>query len=181
MSRIGKQPVAIPSGVTVEAKGRSVSVKGPKGTLSLELRPEVDLKVEGTEACVELTGTGGAREARAFHGLTRALINNMVAGVTKGFEKRLEIHGVGWNAQVQGQKVVLNIGFCHPVDISLPQGVSAECPNNTSIVITGADKQAVGQLAAEIRAVRPPEPYKGKGIRYQGEYVRRKAGKSFGS
>lgn len=181
MSRIGKQPVAIPSGVTVEAKGRSVSVKGPKGTLSLELRPEVDLKVEGTEACVELTGTGGAREARAFHGLTRALINNMVAGVTKGFEKRLEIHGVGWNAQVQGQKVVLNIGFCHPVDIPLPQGVSAECPNNTSIVITGADKQAVGQVAADIRAVRPPEPYKGKGIRYQGEYVRRKAGKSFGT
>ena len=113
MSRIGKQPVAIPSGVTVEAKGRSVSVKGPKGTLSLELRPEVDLKVEGTEACVELTGTGGAREARAFHGLTRALINNMVAGVTKGFEKRLEIHGVGWNAQVQGQKVVLNLSLIH--------------------------------------------------------------------
>ena len=181
MSRIGKQPVTIPSGVTVEAKGREVSVKGPKGSLSIELRPEVELEVEGNQACVGLSGSGGAREARAFHGLTRALINNMVAGVTKGFEKKLEIHGVGWNAQVQGQKVVLNIGFCHPVDIPLTGGVTAECPNNTSIVIRGADKQAVGQVAADIRAVRPPEPYKGKGIRYQGEFVRRKAGKSFGS
>lgn len=181
MSRIGKQPVTIPSGVTVEAKGREVSVKGPKGNLSFELRPEVQLEVEGNQASVGLTGTGAAREARAFHGLTRALLNNMVTGVTQGFEKKLEIHGVGWNAQVQGQKVVLNIGFCHPVDIPLVGGVTAECPNNTSIVIRGANKQAVGQVAADIRAVRPPEPYKGKGIRYQGEFVRRKSGKSFGS
>ena len=122
-----------------------------------------------------------ARAARAYHGLTRALVSNMVVGVTKGFEKKLEIIGVGWNAKLQGTKVVLNIGFCHDVPIQLPDGVSAECPNPTQIVLTGSDKQMVGQTAAVIRAVRPPEPYKGKGIRYQGEYVKRKAGKSFGS
>lgn len=181
MSRIGKQPVPIPAGVTVESKGRSVSVKGPKGSLAMELRPEVELSVEGSEARVGLTGAGVPREARAFHGMTRALLDNMVHGVSKGFEKRLEIHGVGWNAQAQAKKVVLNIGFCHPVEIDLPEGVTAECPNATSIVIAGYDRQKVGQIAADIRAVRPPEPYKGKGIRYQGEQVRRKAGKSFGS
>jgi large subunit ribosomal protein L6 len=182
MSRIGKQPVAIPAGVTVTAGGdRQVTVKGPKGSLSMGLRPEVEVEVDASTATVGLTGSGGQREARAFHGLTRALLANMVSGVTAGFEKKLEIRGVGWNAQAQPKKVVLNIGFCHTVDIALPDGVAAECPNPTAIVLTGCDKQAVGQVAAEIRAVRPPEPYKGKGIRYQGEYVRRKAGKSFGS
>jgi len=181
MSRIGKQPITIPAGVTVESKGRRVDVKGPNGALTMDLRPEVDLEVEGPKAQVVLNGSGAPRQARAFHGMTRALLNNMVLGVSKGFQKRLEIVGIGWNVQAQAKKVVLNIGFCHPVEIPLPDGVSAECPNPTAITITGADKQAVGQLAAEIRAVRPPEPDKGKGIRYQGEYVRRKAGKTFGS
>jgi large subunit ribosomal protein L6 len=181
MSRIGKAPITVPGGVTVDAKGSDVTVKGPKGTLSMSVRPEVAVRLDGSSATVELTGHGPAREARAFHGMTRALLNNMVTGVTEGFVRRLDIVGVGWNASVQGQKIVLNIGFCHPVDIALPQGIAAECPNPTQIVITGADKQAVGQLAAEIRAVRPPEPYKGKGVRYNGEFVRRKSGKSFGA
>jgi large subunit ribosomal protein L6 len=181
MSRIGKQPVPIPSGVTVASAARRVSVKGPKGDLAIDLRPEIDVAVEDGKVMVSTNGSGSDRQARAFHGMTRALLSNMVAGVTKGFEKRLEILGVGWNAKVQGTKVVLNIGFCHPVDVALPKGIAAECPNPTTIIITGPDKQSVGQCAAEIRAVRPPEPYKGKGIRYNGEYVRRKAGKSFGS
>jgi len=181
MSRIGKQPVTIPAGVTITAGAqRSVQVKGPKGSLNLTLRPEIDLAIEGSQATLTPNGSGAARQARAFHGMTRALVQNMVTGVTTGFTKKLEIVGVGWNAKVQGPKVVLNIGFCHPVEIDL-QGCSAECPNPTAITITGTDKQVVGQVAAEIRAVRPPEPYKGKGIRYQGEYVRRKAGKTFGS
>ena len=181
MSRIGKQPVPIPSGVTVATAGRRVSVKGPKGDLSIDLRPEIDVAVEAGQVLVTRNGSGSERQARAYHGMTRALLNNMVAGVTKGFEKRLEIQGVGWNAKVQGTQVVLNIGFCHPVEVDLPKGIAVECPKPTTIIITGADKQSVGQCAAEIRAVRPPEPYKGKGIRYIGEYVRRKAGKSFGS
>lgn len=181
MSRIGKAPVTLPGGVTVDVKGRDVTVKGPKGSLCISLRPEVELAVEGSEATVTLNGSGAPRQARAFHGMTRALVNNMVHGVTKGYEKKLEIVGVGWNAKAQGDKVVLNIGFCHDVPVQMPDGVKVETPNPTSIVITGIDKQAVGQIAAEIRAVRPPEPYKGKGIRYEGEYVRRKAGKSFGS
>ena len=139
------------------------------------------MKVEGNEAIVELSGAGGAREARAYHGLTRALINNMVVGVTQGFEKKLEIVGVGWNAKAQGQKVTLNIGFCHPVDVTMVAGVTVETPGPNQIVLTGADRQAVGQMAAQIRAVRKPEPYKGKGIRYKDEVVRRKSGKSFGA
>jgi len=181
MSRIGKAPIPIPAGVTVDAKGLDILVKGPKGTLGMTLRPEVAVDVADNTANVTLSGTGSPREARAFHGMTRALLNNMVTGVTKGFEKKLEIHGVGWNAKVQGNNIVLNIGFCHTVEVALPTGITAECPNPTAITITGSDKQAVGQIAAEIRAVRKPEPYKGKGIRYHGEYVRRKAGKSFGS
>lgn len=181
MSRIGKAPVPIPSGVQVDVKGRDVNVKGPKGTLTITLRPEVELAVEGSEANVTINGSGAPRAARAYHGLTRALVNNMVIGVTKGYEKKLEIVGVGWNAKAQGDKVVLNIGFCHDVPLKMPEGVKVETPSPTSIILTGPDKQAVGQVAAEIRSVRPPEPYKGKGIRYEGEYVRRKAGKSFGS
>jgi large subunit ribosomal protein L6 len=183
MSRIGKQPIPVPSGVTVAVAANSeVTVKGPGGTLKLPLRPEVKVDVEGANAIVEVTGTGSARQARAFHGMTRALLNNMVLGVTKGWEKKLDIIGVGWNASAQGpNKLQLNIGFCHPVDIQMPEGVTVETPRPTSIVIKGADRQAVGHIAAVIRKVRPPEPYKGKGIRYVGEYVRRKAGKSFGS
>lgn len=181
MSRIGKAPITIPGGVTIDVKGRDVNVKGPKGNLSITLRPEVEMAVEGSEATVTLNGSGAPRQARAFHGLTRALVANMVQGVDKGYQKKLEIVGVGWNAKAQGDKVVLNIGFCHDVPMSMPDGVKVETPSPTSIVLTGPDKQAVGQIAAEIRSVRPPEPYKGKGIRYEGEYVRRKAGKSFGS
>jgi large subunit ribosomal protein L6 len=182
MSRIGKQPIAIKSGVSIsQGADRSVTVKGPKGELSLRLRPEIDLAIEGDEAVVTKNGSGSSQEARAFHGMTRALLANMVEGVTEGFEKSLEIIGVGWNAAAQGDKVVLNIGFCHPVEIPMPKGVTVETPKPTSIVLRGADKQAVGQTAAVIRKVRPPEPYKGKGIRYIDEFVRRKAGKSFGS
>ena len=181
MSRIGKAPISIPGGVTIEAKNLEVSVKGPKGNLSITIRPEVKVSVEGAVAQVDLSGAGPARQARAYHGLTRALIQNMVIGVHTGFEKKLEIVGVGWNAKAAGNKVTLNIGFCHTVDVEMPKDVKIETPAPTQMVITGPDKQAVGQAAAEIRAVRPPEPYKGKGIRYVGEYVRRKAGKSFGA
>jgi len=181
MSRIGKLPIPLPSGVSIEEKSRTVTVKGPKGTLSIDLRPEVDVNVEGTVATVEPNGSGAAREARAFHGMTRALLANMVHGVHQGYEKSLEIIGVGWNAQGQGKKLTLNIGFCHPVVFDVPEGLEVETPKPVNIVIRGSDKQAVGQFAAVVRAVRPPEPYKGKGIRYVGEYVRRKQGKSFGS
>lgn len=181
MSRIGKQPVAIPAGVSFTARDRRVEVKGPKGSLGIDLRPEIDVKVEGQEILIQPNGRGGARQARAYHGLTRALVANMIEGVSKGFEKKLEIQGVGWNAQAQGNKIQLNIGFCHPVQIPMPAGVSVETPNNTTVILRGPDKQVVGQIAAVIRKVRPPEPYKGKGIRYAGEFVRRKSGKSFGS
>ncbi|QDU68825.1 50S ribosomal protein L6 [Engelhardtia mirabilis] len=182
MSRIGKAPVPIPSGVTVEFPDpRQVRVKGPKGTLEIQVRPEIDVALEDNNVQVSTNGSGPDRESGAYHGLTRALINNMVVGVSTGFEKGLEIVGVGWNAQAQGRKVVLNIGFCHQVEIALPDGIDAETPVPTQIVLRGVDKQAVGQVAARIRAVRPPEPYKGKGIRYVGEHVRRKSGKSFGS
>ena len=181
MSRIGQQPISIPSGVSVDLKGTQVAVKGPKGNLSMDLRPEVTVSVTDGAATVERTGTGSERNGRAFHGMTRAMLSNMVTGVTAGFSKKLEIQGVGWNAKAQGKKVVLNIGFCHPVEIEMPEGCTVECENPTSIQVSGPYKQVVGQIAARIRKTRPPEPYKGKGIRYVGEYVRRKAGKSFGT
>jgi large subunit ribosomal protein L6 len=182
MSRIGKAPINVPGGVEVKVAGADVTVKGPGGTLTMPVRPEVKVEVEGNTAKVDVTGTGSSRHARAFHGMTRALLNNMVLGVTKGWEKKLDIIGVGWNAKAQGPgQLILNIGFCHPVEIAMPQGVTVETPRPTSIIIKGADRQAVGHIAAVIRKVRPPEPYKGKGIRYVGEYVRRKAGKSFGT
>ena len=181
MSRIGSMPIQLPSGVSVEEKGREVTVKGPKGSLGLTLRPEISVTVDGGVVTLAPNGSGSAREARAFHGLTRSLLSNMVTGVTDGFSKALEIIGVGWNAKVQGKQLTLNIGFCHPVVLGLPDGVECETPKPTSIIVRGADKQAVGQFAANVRKVRPPEPYKGKGIRYEGEFVRRKAGKTFGS
>ncbi len=181
MSRIGRLPIAIPKGVEVQAAGRTVTVKGPKGSLSLELRGEVELDVQPKELVVRPNGKGGAIESRAYHGMTRALLGNMVTGVTKGYEKVLEIVGVGWNASGQGRKLTLNIGFCHPIVFEVPAGIEVETPKPVEIYLRGADKQAVGQFAATIRSVRPPEPYKGKGIRYRGEHVRRKAGKSFGS
>ena len=182
MSRIGLQPIAIPAGVSVDLKvSDEVAVKGPKGELKMSLRPEVRVSVADGVASIERSGAGSERDGRAFHGMTRAMLSNMVTGVTTGFSKKLEIKGVGWNAKVQGKKLVLNIGFCHPVDIQVPAGITIECEKPTLINISGADKQAVGHIAARIRKTRPPEPYKGKGIRYVGEYVRRKAGKSFGT
>ena len=183
MSRIGKKLVALPAGVTVEKTGdRQVVVKGPKGELRLKLRPEVDVAVDKGNVQVSQVEEGGEARARsAFHGMTRALLQNMVLGVTKGYEKKLEIVGVGWNAAAQGTKVVLNIGFNKPVTVEMPKGVQVGTPNPNNIVIFGPDKQAVGHIAAAIRRRRPPEPYKGKGIRYVGEVVRRKQGKSFGS
>ena len=181
MSRIGKAPITLPSGVSLALSGREVAVKGPKGNLTLTLRPEIDLSVDGATVTFEPNGSGANRAARAFHGMTRALVNNMVLGVSTGFEKTLDIIGVGWNSKIEGTTLTLNIGFCHPVLFAVPEGLQTVCPTPTQIVITGPDKQAVGQFAARIRKVRPPEPYKGKGIRYKGEVVRRKTGKSFGS
>jgi len=179
MSRIGKQPIDIPSGVTVEQADRSVKVKGPKGELSMNLRPEVAVSIEGS--VITVTPTSTERSAAAYHGLTRALINNMVEGVTKGYSKTLEIHGVGWNAEVKGKQIDLNVGYANTISIDVLPGTSVDCPNPETIIVTGYDKQAVGQLAARIRSSRPPEPYKGKGIRFRGEQVRMKAGKTFGS
>ena len=181
MSRIGKAPISIPSGVSVDVKSAQVSVKGPKGNLSIPVRGEVKVAVEGDVVQVSVSGTGSERFARAMHGTTRALIANMITGVSKGFEKELEIVGVGWNAKAKGNKLTLNIGFCHPVDFTMPAGVELETPKPSQIILRGPDSQAVGHMAAVIRKVRPPEPYKGKGIRYVDEYVRRKAGKSFGT
>lgn len=182
MSRIGRQPIPIPAGVQVECKpDREVVVKGPKGQLSIQVRPEITVVVEGGSMKVSAETAGSDRFVRAWHGLTRALIQNMVVGVTKGYEKKLEIQGVGWNAAAQGNKVVLNIGFNKPVIVLMPAGVQVGTPSPTSIILFGPDKQKVGHIAAAIRQRRPPEPYKGKGIRFEGEVVKRKAGKSFGA
>ena len=180
MSRIGRLPVAIPSGVTVEEKDRRVTVKGPKGALALQLRPEIDVRVEKAQVVVQ-PNAEDAREVRAFHGMTRAILNNMMKGVTQGYLRNLEIIGVGWNAALAGKKLMLSVGFCNPVEMPIPEGLTVEVPKPTNISVKGADKQLVGQFAAAVRAQRPPEPYKGKGIRYEGEYVRKKQGKSFGS
>lgn len=179
MSRIGKQPVELPSGVSVEQSGRSVKVVGPKGELSLELRPEVDIAVE--KGRIDVKKITPEKTADAYHGLMRSLIQNMVVGVTEGYQKTLEIHGVGWNAEVKGQAIELNVGFANTIVIDVLPGTEINCPNPEAIVVSGIDKQAVGQLAARIRSARPPEPYKGKGIRFRGEQVRMKAGKTFGS
>jgi len=178
MSRIGKKPVAIPSGVTVEVNGNSVVVKGPKGELSYLHLPEVTVKIEEGQVVVERKNDNA--ESRARHGLTRQLIHNMVQGVSDGYEKQLEIIGVGYKAQVKGKMLGLQLGFSHPIDYGVPDGIeiTQDEKNKNILIVRGIDKQLVGQVAAEIRAYRPPEPYKGKGIRYVGEYVRRKAGKT---
>ena len=176
MSRIGKKPVVVPKGVTVQIQGRRVSVKGPRGELSRELHPEMKLSQEGGQVTV----TRPSEEARhkALHGLTRTLVQNMVEGVTQGFVKTLEIQGVGYKAETRPYGVQLALGFSHPVEYKAPAGIKFTVDNNTVLKIEGADKELVGQVAAELRNLRPPEPYKGKGIRYQGEVVRRKAGKT---
>lgn len=176
MSRIGQAPVAIPSGVEVSVAGRHIKVKGPKGELERSL-PE-DVAVEQSDGEVRVTRAKETREVKALHGLVRSLIANMVVGVTEGFSKSLEIHGVGYRAAKQGDDLELAVGFSHPVRKPAPSGISFEVPTPTKIVVSGIDKELVGQTAAEIRAIRKPEPYKAKGIRYEGEYVRRKAGKA---
>ncbi|WDT93448.1 50S ribosomal protein L6 [Thermoleophilum album] len=175
MSRIGKQPIPLPDGVEVQIEAELVRVKGPKGELSERVARDIEV-VEENGSLVVRRPTD-RREHKALHGLTRTLVANMVEGVTKGFEKRLEIQGVGYRAQLQGRKLVLQVGYSHPVEIEPPEGIEFEVPQPTQIVVKGISKQLVGEIAARIRKVRPPEPYKGKGIRYQGEYVARKVGK----
>lgn len=177
MSRIGRKGIAIPSGVSVEMGDGLVTVKGPLGTLEQDVADPLSVKIDGDSLYV--TAPAGDDQCRAMHGLTRSLIANAVEGVAKGFEKILEVVGVGYNAKVEERKLTLRIGFCHPVVMQIPQGLDVTTPEPTRIVLKGCDKQLVGQVAARIRAVRPPEPYKGKGIRYADEHVRRKAGKTF--
>jgi len=175
VSRIGKQPIPLPDGVAVQIEAELVRVKGPKGELSERVARDIEVAEENGSLVVRRPTD--RREHKALHGLTRTLVANMVEGVTKGFEKRLEIQGVGYRAQLQGRKLVLQVGYSHPVEIEPPEGIEFEVPQPTQIVVKGISKQLVGEIAARIRKVRPPEPYKGKGIRYQGEYVARKVGK----
>ncbi len=175
MSRIGKQPIAVPDGVEVTIEPDLVKVKGPKGELEERVSREIGVAQEDGEILVTRSTDRG--EHRALHGLTRSLIANMVEGVTNGYEKRLEIQGVGYRAQLQGKKLVLALGYSHPVELDAPDGIDFEVPQPTRVVVRGISKQAVGEIAAIIRKQRPPEPYKGKGIRYEGEYVARKVGK----
>ena len=176
MSRIGKQPIAVPDGVTVDVSDGVVTVKGPGGELSQRVDRDMRVTVDGGEVRVERPSD--ERQHRSLHGLTRSLIANMVEGVTKGFEKRLEIQGVGYRAALKGSDLELQVGYSHPVTITPPQGIEFEVPAPNRIVVKGIDKQMVGEIAANVRKVRKPEPYKGKGIRYEGEYVRKKAGKA---
>ncbi|WP_088106056.1 50S ribosomal protein L6 [Halalkalibacter urbisdiaboli] len=176
MSRIGKKPVEVPSGVTITLDGTLLTVKGPKGELKRELHPDMKINIAENEVVVERPTDN--KEHRALHGTTRSLINNMVEGVTKGFERGLELIGVGYRATKSGQKLVLNVGYSHPVEIEPEQGIEIDVPSNTKVVVKGIDKERVGAVASNIRSVRLPEPYKGKGIRYEGEYVRRKEGKT---
>ena len=175
MSRIGKRPIEIPAGVTVSIDPGRVMVNGPLGTLQQHVPQR--MKIEQENGSITVSRPTERGDDRALHGLTRSLIANMVEGVTKGFEKKLEIQGVGYRAALRGTSLELNVGYSHPVVIDAPQGITFEVPVPTQISVKGVDKQQVGEIAAEIRKVRPPEPYKGKGIRYEGEYVRRKVGK----
>ena len=177
MSRIGRLPVAIPAGVTVEvAENNVVTVKGPKGTLVKELAPEMEIKVEGAEVVV--TRPNDLKRMKSLHGLTRTLINNMVVGVSAGYQKVLEVNGVGYRAAKSGNKLTLNLGYSHPVEMIDPEGIESVCEGQNKIIVKGIDKEKVGQYAAEIRDKRRPEPYKGKGIKYADEVIRRKVGKT---
>ena len=176
MSRVGKKPIEIPSGVTVTLDNNHVTVKGPKGELSRTFHADIEIKVE--DNVINISRPSDAKEHRALHGTTRAVLANMVEGVSKGFERTLELVGVGYRASKQGNKLVLSVGYSHPVEIEPETGIEIEVPANTKVIVKGTDKERVGALAANIRDVRPPEPYKGKGIRYEGEYVRRKEGKT---
>ncbi|GAA0360468.1 50S ribosomal protein L6 [Alkalibacterium iburiense] len=176
MSRIGNKVITIPEGVEINVDGNLVTVKGKNGELSREISPIIDLNIEDNE--ITFTRPDDSKASRTIHGTTRAIVNNMVEGVTDGFEKVLELNGVGYRAQKQGNKIVVNVGLSHPVEFEPVEGLTVDVPSNTVISIKGANKEHVGALAASIRAVRPPEPYKGKGIRYRGEFVRRKEGKT---
>ena len=176
MSRIGKKPIVIPAGVEVKLAGSHISVKGPKGELSLDFNPEISVEVKDNEIIVSRPSDDKLH--RSLHGLTRTLISNMVIGVTDGYSKTLEVNGVGYRAQKQGKDLVMNLGYSHQVIVPEVPGITVEVPSATQIIISGADKQQVGQFAAEVRAKRPPEPYKGKGIKYAGEHIRRKEGKA---
>lgn len=176
MSRIGRKPIAIPAGVEVKVDGQTVTVKGPKGTLTQSFHPNMTIKVEGAE--VTVSRPDDEQLNRSLHGLTRTLVANMVEGVSKGFKKELDVIGVGYRVQKQGKELVMNLGYSHKVIMPEIPGITIECPTANKIVISGPDKQQVGQFAAEVREKRPPEPYKGKGIRYTGEYVRKKEGKT---
>jgi large subunit ribosomal protein L6 len=175
MSRIGRKPITVPDGVTVDVKPGLVSVKGPRGELSQSVSS--DMKVSESDGALTIERPTDRGEHRALHGLTRSLIANMVEGVTEGFEKRLEIQGVGYRARLQGKALDLSVGYSHPVSVTAPDGIEFDVPIPTQIVVKGIDKQLVGEIAARIRRTRPPEPYKGKGIRYAGEHIRRKVGK----
>ena len=178
MSRIGKMPIALPAGVTVEFQNGVVTVKGPKGTLTREIVGKIGIETEGANVVVK--ALDNTADTNAKHGLYRALLNGMVVGVTEGFKKELEVKGVGWKAAVQGNKLVLNVGFSHPVEFVAPEGIKFECPTLTEVVVSGINKEVVGQTAANIRKVREPEPYHGYGIRYKGENVEHKEGKTSG-
>ncbi len=176
MSRIGKKPIVIPAGVQVNVEGSTVKVKGPKGELTNTFNPEISIAVEGNEIIV--TRPSDVKEHRSLHGLTRTLVANMVTGVTEGFKKELQVNGVGYRAAKQGKDLVLNLGYSHNVVMPEIDGITVEVPSPNSIIISGPDKQKVGQFAAEVRMKRPPEPYKGKGIKYIDEHIRRKEGKA---
>jgi len=181
MSRIGKKPIPVAAGIDVAVKEQQVKVKGPKGELTISAHPAITVAFDGGSRQITVSRPDDARQNRALHGLTRALIANMVEGVQKPFEKRLEIQGVGYQAQLAGKSLSLQVGFANTVKLPIPAGITCEVPQPTQIVVRGIDKGVVGQFAANIRRVRPPEPYKGKGIRYVGEQVRRKAGKALAS
>jgi large subunit ribosomal protein L6 len=176
MSRIGRLPITVPSGVEVTIDGRTVTVTGPKGTLSRSLHP--DIKVSREDGTLVVTRPTEQKTHKQLHGLTRTLVNNMVVGVTDGYRKGLEITGVGYRATLNGKKLTLNLGYSHPIEIDPPDGISFEVENPTRLAVVGIDKELVGEIAAKVRATRKPEPYKGKGVRYAGEYIRRKAGKA---
>lgn len=176
MSRVGRMPIDIPAGVTATLDGQVITVKGPKGELTRTLHP--DMKVTVQDNVITVERPNDEKNNRALHGLTRALIANMIKGVTEGFKKELEIVGVGYRAQMKGKKLALTLGFSHPLELDAPEGITIECPSATQIVISGINNEHVGEFAAKIRGYRLPEPYKGKGIRYVGEHVRRKAGKA---
>ena len=178
MSRIGRKPIAIPAGVEVSVDNGLVTVKGPKGTLSQQISPIISVEINGNE--INVTRPNDEKEARSLHGLSRTLINNMVIGVTEGYKKELEVNGVGYRVQKQGDTLVMNLGYSHQVFVKEIPGITIEAPGPNQIIISGADKQLVGQFAAEVREKRPPEPYKGKGIKYTTEHIRRKEGKAGG-